>query len=371
MSDFTPQSPRRRASLRSGDVRSPRRGRDPFVARVGAIVLIGLLGIPVVAALSGDGGGVENQSTGGAAALMTPNDGDGSIALIDPTATTTTLAPPPTAATTAPATETAAATQAPATQAAATEAPATQAPATTAPATTAAATTAAEQQRAEVLSATAATTASTATTEPACSGEYEVGAGDYWIGIADRAGVTTRELLAANDATSKTPIYPGSSICLPAGAQDPGPPPAPTTTQAPTTTAAPSTTAKPSSTTTNPPTTTAKPATTSTTAAPTTTQPRRTYSRDEVTAIIASVFPADMLETALKIAERESSLQPGVRNYCCFGLFQIHWEAHRSWLAGMGITSAEQLYDPLVNAKAAWALYQRAGGWGPWGGVPG
>jgi hypothetical protein len=208
------------------------------------------------------------------------------------------------------------------------------------------------------------------TTEPACSGEYEVGAGDYWIGIAERAGVSTSALLDANGATTDTPIYPGSTICLPDGAQDPGPPPAPTTTttKAPTTTAAPTTTVKPTTTTTKAPTTTAKP--TTTTVAPTTTQPKKTYTRDEVTSIIAAVFPADLLDTALKIADRESNLQPGVRNYCCYGLFQIHWDAHKSWLAGFGVTSPEQLYDPRVNAEMALALYMRSGGWGPWGGEP-
>ena len=60
-----------------------------------------------------------------------------------------------------------------------------------------------------------------------------------------------------------------------------------------------------------------------------------------------------------------------MRNWCCYGLFQIKWDSHQSWLAGLGITSAEQLYDPLVNAHAALMLYMRAGGWGPWGGAPG
>jgi hypothetical protein len=37
-------------------------------------------------------------------------------------------------------------------------------------------------------------------------------------------------------------------------------------------------------------------------------------------------------------------------------------------LATIGVTSSSQLFDPLVNANAALALYNRAGGWGPWGG---
>ena len=38
----------------------------------------------------------------------------------------------------------------------------------------------------------------------------------------------------------------------------------------------------------------------------------------------------------------------------------------KGWLAGIGVTSGDQLFDPRVNATAAYTLYQRAGGWGPW-----
>ena len=57
---------------------------------------------------------------------------------------------------------------------------------------------------------------------------------------------------------------------------------------------------------------------------------------------------------------------PTAKNFCCYGLFQIYWNVHKSWLADIGITSDQQLYDPATNARAAYALYQRAGGWGPW-----
>src|SRR6478735_7840285 len=87
MSEFTPPSPIRRANVRLGDTPAPKRGRDPFVARVGALVIVGLLGIPIVAAINHDGGGsVEAQPTGGAAALLSTGNGAGSIALVDPTA---------------------------------------------------------------------------------------------------------------------------------------------------------------------------------------------------------------------------------------------------------------------------------------------
>jgi hypothetical protein len=45
---------------------------------------------------------------------------------------------------------------------------------------------------------------------------------------------------------------------------------------------------------------------------------------------------------------------------------QIYWSIHRSWMADHGVTSVEQLYDPETNARMAYLLYQRAGGWGPW-----
>ncbi len=359
MSEFTPQSPIRRANVRRGDVPMPRRGRDPFVARVGALVLVGLLGIPVVAALNRDGGAsVEAQPTGGAAALLATSGGEGSIALVDPAEATTTLAAEP-AATSAAQSGVAvvdrATSAAPITQATA------AAPA--APAATTAASAAAVQPADAAPPAAAATEAPT-TTEPACAGEYVVAEGDYWIGIADRAGISTSALLAANGANADTAIYPGRSICLPAGVSAPGPPPAPTTTAAPATTARPTTTA------TAAPTTTAKPTTTST-AAPTTTAAPKAYTADEVVAILRSVFPAELADDAIAIATRESNLKPGVRNWCCYGLFQIKWDSHQNWLAGMGITSPEQLYDPLLNAQAALMLYVRAGGWGPWGGAPG
>jgi hypothetical protein len=54
------------------------------------------------------------------------------------------------------------------------------------------------------------------------------------------------------------------------------------------------------------------------------------------------------------------------QNSCCYGIFQMHWTAHQSWLSGLGITTPQQLFDPTVNARAAYTLYQRAGGWGPW-----
>jgi hypothetical protein len=193
-----------------------------------------------------------------------------------------------------------------------------------------------------------------------CALEYEVAAGDFWIRIADGSGAPLADVLAVNDATVSTPLYPGRSICLPAGATIPPPPPAATT--APPTTPVNSTSARNSSTSSN--TSTASTTPTTTTPPP----PPSTVSPAEVEAIIRSVWPDELEERALEVARRESNYEPTAKNSCCYGLFQVYWSAHRSWLSGLGISSAEQLYDPATNARVALALYERAGGWGPWGG---
>jgi len=181
-------------------------------------------------------------------------------------------------------------------------------------------------------------------TRAACGKTYAVVAGDYWILIAKKVSVSVDELLAANAANSSTPLFPGGTICLPANAS------APTTVA----TTAPPTTAPP---TTKPPTTTAPPATTA---------PPKTYTRAEVEAIIRAVWPDELENEAVRIATRESNLVPTAHNWCCHGLFQIYFNVHKTWLAQMGVTQVSQLYDPWTNALAAYVLYQRAGGFGPW-----
>jgi hypothetical protein len=84
-----------------------------------------------------------------------------------------------------------------------------------------------------------------------------------------------------------------------------------------------------------------------------------------VESIIRTVFPADQADHAVAIAQRESSLVATAHNWCCFGVFQINFNANQSTLAAIGITSAEQLYDPNLNVQAAYVLYQRSG-WAPW-----
>ena len=192
----------------------------------------------------------------------------------------------------------------------------------------------------------------------ACQLPYTVGAGDYWIRIADAANVSLGKLLRANLASVATPIYPGDDICLPGGATVPAPPTV--------TTAAPAATAPSTS---PPPTAAPTTKATTTTPAPTTTVPvPPAASRAEVEAMIREIWPDDLEDKALEIAWRESGYRSNVKNWCCYGLFQIHWSAHKSWLDDLGVTSPAHLLDARTNIRAAYALYQRSGGWGPWGG---
>ncbi len=195
---------------------------------------------------------------------------------------------------------------------------------------------------------------------PSCGNRYELAAGDYWIRIADAADVSLTDLLAVNDASVDTVLVPGRSVCLPVGASTPSPP----TTAAPATTTPPSRQSAAGTTPAAP--ATAPPATT----APTTTAPARPAAvpESQATAIIRAVWPDELEERALQIAWRESNHQSNVNNFCCYGLFQIYFDVHRSWLSTIGVDSAKDLFDPQLNTQAAYMLYQRAGGWGPWGG---
>ena len=85
--------------------------------------------------------------------------------------------------------------------------------------------------------------------------------------------------------------------------------------------------------------------------------------------IIRDIWPNDLEDKAVSIATRESRLQPTVinRNGDATGLFQIMWSVHRGWLCPqLNICQQADLQDARLNATAAFALYQRDGGWGPW-----
>jgi hypothetical protein len=115
-------------------------------------------------------------------------------------------------------------------------------------------------------------------------------------------------------------------------------------------------------------TTAAKPKPTTTQATTTTTvAPPVAYSPAQSEAVIRRIWPDDLEDQAVAIATRESNLHNVSHNYCCFGLFQINFVPHQKWLATMGVTRPEQLYDPTVNTTVAYRLYLLSG-WAPWGG---
>ena len=342
--------PNRVVRQRPPDSASPRTARHrvsaagPFWNRVVVLGLVAILAIAVALAV-GDKGTLSKV-----AALDIPSANDAvAISFPDDTAATT----PPIEATIA----------VPAAEAASIPAPA------PAPKTEAAVKSAAGIVQVAAVPAVRSSTTS-ASTQTSCANTYKVVVRDYWILIAKKANVTLKSLLAINKATTKTPLYAGRSVCLPAGAT------APVVMKAPPTTVKATAAAQASATPAKAPSTTAKaPAAPAPTPPPTpaatpspAAAPSRSYSSAEVEQIIRDVWPDDLEDHAVAIAKRESNLQPTARNYCCIGLFQIYWNVHKSWLIAVGVTSADQLLDPRTNAGAAYFLYLRNGGWGPWGG---
>lgn len=89
----------------------------------------------------------------------------------------------------------------------------------------------------------------------------------------------------------------------------------------------------------------------------------------DIETLIRDMWPDELEDRAVQIAMRESRLQPAVinRNGNATGLFQIMWTVHRGWLCPqLGICQQSDLQDATLNTKAAIALYNRAGGFGPW-----
>lgn len=81
--------------------------------------------------------------------------------------------------------------------------------------------------------------------------------------------------------------------------------------------------------------------------------------RGDTEQIIRDIWPDDIEDWAVRIAKRESSpaLVVTAHNACCYGIFQIHFQAHRAWLGDYGVHQPSDLYDPAVNATVALALY--------------
>jgi LysM repeat protein len=151
-----------------------------------------------------------------------------------------------------------------------------------------------------------------------CAATYTVKSGDSWWRIAEKNNTNLRKVLTLNNAKKTTKLLVGKTVCVPATAQ----------------------------------------------AAP----PTQTFTRAEVVQFIRDAWPDELEERALAIAQRESKLQPRVVNSsgCCYGLFQIYYRWHKSWLPNVGVNSAQDLLNPRLNAIAAYRMYQRNNGWGPW-----
>ena len=155
-----------------------------------------------------------------------------------------------------------------------------------------------------------------------CTQYHSAKPNDSWTRLAARFDIPLSELLTLNNATVRTPLFVGDRVCI--------------TTQP--------AVATPSS--------------------------KEQFTRKQSRAIIREVWPDELEDNALYVARRESNLVPAVvggRNDCCFGLFQIYWSVHQSWLAKTGVAEPSNLLDPRVNAQAALALYRRNGNsWRPW-----
>jgi murein DD-endopeptidase MepM/ murein hydrolase activator NlpD len=71
--------------------------------------------------------------------------------------------------------------------------------------------------------------------------------------------------------------------------------------------------------------------------------------------------PLDVLMGAVGMQESRGNSRAMRRDTEVYGLWQIRWPVHASNLRKIGITSPEQLYDPLTNARAAKMIYDSQG----------
>ncbi len=339
----------------------PRGSKDPFKRRLAALVVVGLCIAPIAWAMRGDGNAVNVTDTGGAAAIVQfDTNGDTTTTVVE-----SVVEPASVPVTGAPTTVTA---TVPVTV------PETVAPTTEAPKRVCASKYIVQAgdswfgiaDRAGVKASLIAGTnnktiqsplmvgqeiclppgaivpaliepdvvTTTTVAKIACVGKYTVKTGDSWSGIAKKVGIKISELTAANGKTSRSTLLPGQELCLPKGV---------VTTSA----AAPST------------------------QAPTTTQPpkyvpTKTFTRAELEKFVRDAWPDELEENAFYVVNRESRWNPLSRNSCCIGLFQLNWNSHKSWMRNYGITDASELLNPEINAKLAYATWQRSGSWRPW-----
>ena len=358
----------------SGRQRRPRSGggfprgpKDPFRRRLAALFIVGLCIAPIAWAMRGDGNAVDVTSTGGAAAIVQfDTNGD---------ATTTVVAPAVEPAIIPAMTDSVAAETVPETAVPTTEAIVIEPATTEAPKRVCASKYTVQAgdswfgiaDRAGVKASLIAGTnnktiqsplmvgqeiclppgavvpasiepdvvTTTTVAKIACVAKYTVKTGDSWSGIAKKVGIKISELTAANGKTSRSTLLPGQELCLPKGAV------------------------------------TASVAATPSTAAPTTTQPpkyvpTKTFTRAELEKFVRDAWPDELEDNAFYVVNRESNWNPLSRNSCCIGLFQLNWNSHKSWMKNYGITDASELLNPEINAKLAYATWQRSGSWAPW-----
>ncbi len=159
----------------------------------------------------------------------------------------------------------------------------------------------------------------TASAASACANEYRAQSGDSWWSIAEKHGLALKRVLSINKATPESKILVGDVVCVARRA-----------IQTPQT---------------------------------------KKFTRGQIIQIIRDEWPDELEERAIQIAFRESKFNPraiGIPNDCCFGLFQIYYRWHKGWLPEVGVSSSVQLLDPRLNARAAYKMFQRNNGWGPW-----
>ena len=107
--------------------------------------------------------------------------------------------------------------------------------------------------------------------------------------------------------------------------------------------------------------------------------PEGSWTKQQVNDLAVSVgFPAEAAYTVSQIAGPESGMDPtnSTRRSGLYaesgedsvGLMQINWGVHKDdgWLQELGIHKREDLFDPVLNMKAAFYLWKRAQGFGDW-----
>jgi len=79
--------------------------------------------------------------------------------------------------------------------------------------------------------------------------------------------------------------------------------------------------------------------------------------------LVRQTFPEDP-DRAVRIAKRESGLQPGASNGQYAGIMQIGTTTHAALIASMGYSAAD-MYHAAPNLAVARRLFDAAG-WSPW-----